>query len=495
MEKKKKGNTMWILLLMILLSVITQVISLVKGATIASKFGATSEMDAFNFTQSIANFIFSFVSTGITTVLIPAYIAKTAKKTIDSFITVIYGVGLGLIIIISLFQKPIVHTFSSGSVVFFEVAISVFLINLLTNFISSLTGVTNAFFQCKERFILPKILNILSIFITVLLILNINNITIYKYAVILLISTAISSVIQIFCAMKDGFRYCPVIGIKDEGLKKLLIVFLPTVFSTGLYQISLLTDSLVSSNLGEGQLSILNYSNNIMSMVSTLIITNLITYIYPRIANDILMDDMAESQKRFFDYIIIFFVIMCLIVVGFLSVGKEGIMLLYERGKFTSILTDKVYLCTCIYMLGMPINVSRDLIYRYFYAHGDTKTTLKNSVIISILNIVISILLSKIIGVYGIILGTVITSFLSLSMIMIRFIKKFGFYADKNVIVIEIVKTSIICVISIAVMLQVRRIWNLTNAFVSIVVYGSLSVIVYLLLCILFKSKILKMRL
>lgn len=495
MKKEKKGKTMWILLLMIILSVVTQVISLVKGATIASKFGATSEMDAFNFTQSIANFIFSFVSTGITTVLIPAYIAKTARKTVDSFITIIYGGCLGLIAIITLFQKPLVNAFSSGSVVFVEVAISVFLINLLTNFVSSLTGVTNAFFQCKERFVFPKILNILSIAMTVLMILNINNITIYKYAIILLISTALSSVVQIFFAIKEGFRYWPVIDLKDKELKKLLVVFLPTVFSTGLYQISLLTDSLVSSNLGEGQLSILNYSNNIMSMVSTLIITNLITYIYPRIANDIMLDDIKESQGKFFNYIIIFFTVMCLIVVGFLSIGKEGIMLLYQRGKFTDSLTNKVYLCTCLYMMGMPINVTRDLVYRYFYAHGDTKSTLKNSIIISILNIIISILLSKFIGVYGIILGTVITSFLSLSMIMIRFIKKFGFYADKRTIAIEIMKTCIICVISVVAMLQIRGIMNLDNALLSIIVYGSLSVIVYVILCILFKSKILKLRL
>lgn len=495
MKKERSGRAMWTLLLMIILSVVTQVISLVKGATIASKFGATSEMDAFNFTQSIANFIFSFVSTGITTVLIPAYISKTARKTVDSFITIIYGGCVGLIFVISIFQKPIVNTFSSGSVIFFEVAISVFLLNLLTNFISSLTGVTNAFFQCKERFVLPKVLNILSITVTVVLILNINNITIYKYTVVLLLATALGSIIQIFLAVKDGFRYCPVVTLKDEELKKLLVVFLPTVFSTGLYQISLLTDSLVSSNLGKGQLSILNYSNNIMSMVSTLIITNLITYIYPKIANDIMLKDIKESQGRFFNYITVFFAIMCLVVVGFWSVGKEGIMLLYQRGKFTSSLTHKVYLCTCLYMLGMPVNVSRDLVYRYFYAHGDTKTTLKNSVIISILNIIISIVLSGLIGIYGVILGTVITSFLSLSMIIIRFIKKFGFYADGKTIFIEILKICIISVISVVIMFQVRRLINLDNVIWGIIVYGSLSVIIYAILCILFKSRILKAKL
>ena len=67
-------------------------------------------------------------------------------------------------------------------------------------------------------------------------------------------------------------------------------------------------------------------------------------------------------------------------------------------------------MCTLIYVRGLPINAFRDLIYRYFYAKGDTLTPFRNSLLISFLNIVISIILARFIGIYGIVLGTVITS-------------------------------------------------------------------------------------
>ena len=80
-------------------------------------------------------------------------------------------------------------------------------------------------------------------------------------------------------------------------------------------------------------------------------------------------------------------------------------------------LTGIVDVGTALYMLGIPINSMRDLMYRYFYAKGDTITPFKNSLIVSILNILISIILSGYMQVNGIILGTVITSYISFIMI------------------------------------------------------------------------------
>lgn len=496
MKKVSNKKEYGILIGMIMISILTQVVNLVKGATVAQKFGATVDMDAFNFTQSISNFIFSFLATGITTVLVPAYISKNSQKAINSFISLIYGACIVVIIIINIFKYPLICMFSSGSQRFIEIALEVFLVNMLANFILYLNGVTNAFFQCKEKFIIPKLMNLLTMVLTVVLIFSIEDISILKYTYILLISAIVSSLVQIVLAIKNDFRFFPEIKFKDETLKKMVGIFIPTVFSTGLYQISLLTDSMISSNLGEGQLSVLNYANSIMSLVSTLIISNLITYVYPKISVAINNNDEEESQKRFFDYIILFFCVMCLIVVAFIIVGEESVKILYERGKFTSTVTRNVFLCTVLYMIGMPINVARDLVYRYFYAKGDTKTTLKNSVIISILNIVISILLAKIIGIYGIILGTVITSYMSLSMILKRYKENFGLFINVKEFLGEITKVFLISVITtVGVLVLKKQLMFIPNVIISIVVYGIIVTVLYIGLCYILKSRIFKIKL
>ena len=72
------------------------------------------------------------------------------------------------------------------------------------------------------------------------------------------------------------------------------------------------------------------------------------------------------------------------------------------------------------------LNVLRDLIYRYFYAQSDTKTPVKNSLLVSAVNISVSIVLAKLIGVYGIIIGTVVASLVSFARITWQMKIKYG---------------------------------------------------------------------
>lgn len=64
------------LLLMMALTIATQVVMLLKVSTVASSFGTSIEMDAFNFANNIGNFIYSFIGAGVTTVLIPNLVNK-----------------------------------------------------------------------------------------------------------------------------------------------------------------------------------------------------------------------------------------------------------------------------------------------------------------------------------------------------------------------------------------------------------------------------------
>jgi putative peptidoglycan lipid II flippase len=85
----KKGNRREAiqLLLMILLTGFSQIIALYKSSYTATRFGASTQMDAYNFATNIASFLFLFITSGITTVVIPAYIKKESAKVINTFIT------------------------------------------------------------------------------------------------------------------------------------------------------------------------------------------------------------------------------------------------------------------------------------------------------------------------------------------------------------------------------------------------------------------------
>ena len=80
------------LVLMIIITGITQVLTLMKSSLVAGIFGTGVEIDAYNMANSIVSFLFGFIAAGISTVIIPNYVRKTDRRNVDSFITVLYGV-------------------------------------------------------------------------------------------------------------------------------------------------------------------------------------------------------------------------------------------------------------------------------------------------------------------------------------------------------------------------------------------------------------------
>ena len=154
-----------------------------------------------------------------------------------------------------------------------------------------------------------------------------------------------------------------------------------------------------------------------------MIISNLLVYLYPKISEAINVNKELAKRKLFTCISLLSFFV-CIMIVAFLAVGKEFLEILMLHGKFNNNSLNVLYACTSLYVIGFPFNVIRDILYRFFYALGDTRLTFYNSVIASVTNFLASIILVQIIGVYGVIIGTLISAVLSMSMIIYRYKKR-----------------------------------------------------------------------
>src|SRR5699024_8510999 len=140
-----------------------------------------------------------------------------------------------------------------------------------------------------------------------------------------------------------------------------------------------------------------------------------------------------------------------------------------ERGKFTTNNTNIVFFITLILSLSLPTNAIRDLLYRYFYLNKDTLTPFINSIMISVINIILIIILSIYIGLIGVVIGTVLSSYVSLLFISIKFKKMFKVYFNFNVLLFESVKITIITSLSILIMMIIKNIIYIDNVWISFI--------------------------
>lgn len=490
-KKISKNKSFNQLSIMILLTIITQIFMLLKGSIIAAKFGVSTDLDAFNIANSIGGFAYSFIGSGISTILMPNLSDDNNKKSINTFISVLYTTAFFILIFMITFRKSLISILSGSSDSYFVTLTSnILIITLVAGFLNSFLGLVNGVLQYKGQF---NRLKLVTLFTTILLVLSLifsKDINIYYYSVSILITTIINIIINLYFLISSGFKYSISFSVKERRFKEMIKLFIPTVLGEGLYRISLVIDTLISSRLGSGQVSILNYSNTVISMINILLLGNITSFIYPRLINT---SRNNKSQDSLFKYITLINVIMCFIVVLFFISGKEGISILYERGNFNSENTKTVYFCALIYILSLPINAIRDLIYKYFYINDDTYSPFKNSIVISILNIFISIVLSKYIGLYGVVLGTVITSYLSLILISMKFRNKFKFKVNSKHYFYENIKIILNVFLSISIVKVIKSYLIINNVLLSIIVYSIVSAIVFFSMLKVFKSKILKL--
>lgn len=306
--KMKSATAFRQLSVMMIITTITQFISIYKSAIIAANFGACVELDAYNFANNLSTFFLTFVSSGITTVVIPAYVKKLDRKAIDTFLTVVFSITAVLLLGTFLLRSQLVDLLTSREPEFRTYVSSIMLLTMWIQTLPAVLGVTAAYYQCIGKFNLPKIILLLSNIGSTVVLIALKNFDLYQYLYILLGGAIFQFVVDIICAVYLGFKFKLAFDVNNPVYKTLMNIFFPTLFSTGIYKVNTMIDSLLSSNIGTGQLTILSYANTIVGLVNTLIIGNLITYVYPKIVESITQTKI-ESQKTLWRYAVTFHMI------------------------------------------------------------------------------------------------------------------------------------------------------------------------------------------
>ena len=475
--QKSKYRGILTLVMMLLLSFGSQILSLFRSAVLAAQFGLSVEMDAYNFSNSIASFFVSFVSTGVITTVVPKYIEKSDKKSTNSFITLIYGVLVCLVGAFLWIYEVLGQNIWQQNATFADIVTTIMPLVLLANLIYSVTHITTAFFQSCEKYNIPKASNLIINVSVLFFIWFYNELTVTTFVFIVASGLIINALIDIFVALRMGWRYKPSFSFRSNEMKNMLRFFFPVLLSSGIYQLSLLIDSVLASGLETGSLTALSYSGQISNIINTVMVVNIATYCYPKVIKKIKEQD--KGQKYLWNAITFFHYVMCFIICCFACVGKDVLGIFFERGNFDSKATEMVFSCALIYIFGQQANIVRDMLYRYFYARENTRIVSFNSILVTVVKIGVSLVLTQFYGLYGLVLGTVIASFVSLIGITIQFKIKFGFEVKYRHVLLRLLANECTMVAVFTTVTITKQLLHMGNGVLSISLYLCEIVVLY----------------
>lgn len=428
--------------LVMAITLISKITGFLREVVIGSKFGTTKYVDAYNMAQNIPMVLFAAIAASIGTTVIPLfseYLAKKGKDKAFDFInnllnalillTVIFAsVGIVMAPILVKIMAPgfkgdVYHVTLKLTMILMPVMVFVLVSNIITGVLQSL-----------DHFSVPAMIGIpYNIIIIGVALLYGAKYGIYGVAVATVAGSIIQVIMQLPVLYKFGFRYRFVLDLKDEGVKRVIILAMPVLIGTSIQVINTYVDRMIASYLPSGSIAALNYANrligfDIFSMAIAIVI-------YPMLSKHFAANNVDEFKKGIKIAVKAILYIMIPVTVGAIIFRYPIIRILFERGAFNERSTYLTSIAFMFLSLGMTANGLRNVLSRGFYSLKDTKTPMVNGAIAVLVNIGLNLIIVRYLGLGGLALSTSIAATLTSLMLMYSLKKKIGAIGGYEILV------------------------------------------------------------
>ncbi len=228
----------------------------------------------------------------------------------------------------------------------------------------------------------------------------------------LLASGVLQFVFLFVCAKRANMRITIARPRLDADMKKVLKLMGPAVIGAGVVHINLFADIILASFLEEGSISYMYYADRLNQLPLGVVGIAVGTALLPMLSRAMVQEDKSQASALFSRAMEYCLLLALPAAVALMVMPLELITVLFERGAFDhddSIITSQVLRA---YALGLPAYIAIKVFSTAHWAREDTTTPVRISVVATILNILLSIILIQYIGVAGIALGTGLTGWL-----------------------------------------------------------------------------------
>lgn len=450
-------------------TLLSKCLGLLREMLLAQKFGAGYISDSFVLCLSIPTVLITAVAGALLVNYIPIYSEAENKsdneaKKLNGLLLTIFGiVSLLIIIVFFVFNKPILKLFAAGfDDKGFQYLSILSKITIFTTYIIVASNILKGYLQYKNKFLgtsLDGILMNLGIIIGILLS---TTEKFYVLGIGVILGYFLSFIFLIILSKKAKFKAEFNLNVRNKYLKRILILTVPIILNDVVWQINGIVDKSVSSTLGTGYISIINYSNYIVETIVSVFASSMATVLFPKIVQVVKHKGMEEVKRETRSAFVDVFMFAIPTTIFLALFSYDIVKIIFFRGNFDEnslILTSNA---VSIYSIAILFSSIKIVLFKVFYAVQDTSSPTKSAIISILLNIVLTIILVKYFQYVGIIVATIIASIVSSILLIVMFYKKIGKLFTKDMIL----KLSKIIIASIILAISALFIKNVTSKII-----------------------------
>ena len=406
---------------------ISRIFGLVRDIVMTSFFGTTYVADAFQAAFQIPNLLRKLFGEGtLSAAFVPIYseigIKKGKKNQLNFALNVLSILSLFLLILCLLgvilapvIVKILVPGFDEQT---YDLTLKLtrilfpylFLIGLSSTLISILNS--HGFFfipGLSSAFLNIAMIGSLGIFVLINKDASADSQIVF-WAIGVILGGILQTIINFPLLKKIGYKIKIVFNLKGEAIISVWHRFLPGVVGLAIRQVNLAVDLILASLLATGSFAALTYGNRLMQLPLGIfgVATGVaVLPLFSRFVAEKKWDELQGSLKFSINTLSFIMLPITAIIAG---LGKDFIRILFMRGAFTSHSLDMTYKALLFYSVGLIFFSLNRLIIPIFYANKDTKTPVKISAIIVVINIILNLILMQFLQHAGLAFATSISA-------------------------------------------------------------------------------------
>ena len=463
-------------LLVMIITMVSRVLGLVRAGIIAYYFGASAMTDAFFSAFKISNFFRQLLGEGaLGSSFIPLYNERVesegeenSKQFIYSILNLLFVFSTIVTILMIIFSQGIIDGIVSGFPDETKIIASRLLKIMSVYFVFiSLSGMVCAILNNFKQFAVPASTSIffnLAIILASMYFGKTYGIDALAYGVVIGGLFQFLVVLPAFFKIMKGYSFK--IDWKDPYLKKIFIMICPMLIGIVARQVNTIVDQMFASYLAEGGVSALENATRLYLLPVGVFGVSISTVIFPALSKAMSKNDLDGATDNIIKglNILLFLIIPSTAVLTFYA--PEVIRLTLSYGKFDEEAVRVTSQALLYYSLGLYFYTAIYLMTRAFYSVKNSKYPVKFSVISIVINIVLNFLLIKSMAYRGLALSTSIASGGNFFLLLIVFRRKYINFSLKKSYIFFI-KTFIITAIALIAS------YKIDNTIIKLVVFSA----------------------
>lgn len=299
--------------------------------------------------------------------------------------------------------------------------------------------------------------------------------------------------IQILPVRILGFRWRPIINFKDKNFLVIAKMMVPRTLSLAISQINLVVVTVLASTLAVGSLAIFNFANNLQSFPIGIFGISFAVAAFPALAANAFDKEKLINNLSYALRQILFFIIPSTVLL--ITLRAQLIRVILGTGEFSWRDTVLTIDSLGFFALSLFAQATIPLLTRVFYARQNSKTPFFIGLVVVVINVFLSLFLSKRMGVAGLALAFSLSNIINFMFLWLWLYFEMG-DLDQRKIIISVLKFSLAAIVS-GFFIQAGKaiIWPFIDmttfwgVLIQGAVAGGLGLLVYFLLCYVTKSE------